>query len=86
MYILGAFALQARNWHSWLVLLMGVFIACMGAWGAYDFTSRAQSPGNNLAMYFGQVLLVFSSVIGGALAGTAFTELRTKSKKSTNDG
>jgi hypothetical protein len=82
MYILGAFALQARNWHSWFVLLIGVFVACMGACGGYEFTSRGH-PGNGLSMYFGQVLMVFSSVIGGALAGTAFTELRAKSKQPT---
>ena len=86
MYILGAFALQARNWHSWLVLLIGVFIACIGAWGGYEFTSRGQLSSNSLATYFGQVLMVFSSVIGGALVGTAFTELRAKSRQPANDG
>ena len=85
MYVLGAIAFEARNWRSWLVLLIGVFIACMGAWGGYEFTIRSQPSGNLLAGYFGQVLVVFASVIGGALVGTAFTELRAKSK-AVGDG
>jgi len=79
MWLLASFALQARNWHSWGVLLIGVFIACMGAWGAYEFTSQAEP--SSLPAYFGQVLLGFSSVVGGALVGSSFSELRQESGK-----
>lgn len=80
MYLLGAFALQAKNWHAWGVLLIGVMIACAGAWAGYDFTIKGQDLGSAQSMYFSQVLLVFSSVLGGALASTAFSELRATKK------
>ena len=84
LYFLGSFAFQARRWHSWAVLLMGVFVACMGAWGGYDFTMRGQSAGDAFAEYSGQVVVVFASVIGGALVGAAFAELRAKAKVAGN--
>jgi len=84
LYFLGSFALQARRWHSWLVLLTGVFVACVGAWGGYEFSMRGQATGDALAAYFGQVVVVFASVVGGALVGAAFSELRAKAKVAGN--
>jgi hypothetical protein len=87
MYMLGAVAFQVRSWHFWLVLLVGGLIACLGAWGGFESFDRGQATHNTLEMYFGQVFMIFASVLGGALVSTAFTEMRAEAlSKAKSDG
>lgn len=74
---MGHLGLFATKWNSWVVMLTG---ALGTAWGL-DLVTFGQTHARRLAIGFGQVFMVLSAVVGGALISAAFTELRVKRRK-----
>lgn len=63
-------------------MLTGVAIATLGcAWGL-DLVSFGQLRERQFAIGLGQMFMAFASVVGGALVGAAFVELRAKRRQA----
>lgn len=89
LFVFGAFlcctfALLATGWGPWRTMLTGVAIGILGAAWGLDLVSSGQIAQRQFAIGLGQIFMVFSSVIGGALVSVAFAELRAKRRQATN--
>lgn len=82
LLVIGSFALFSARWSPWGVMITGVLITVLGAaWGLGIAGPWLMFP-PQLASGYSQVFLGFSSVVGGALVGAAFVELRQSRQKA----
>ena len=77
---LGMTAVLARRLAAWHVMIVGISIAVLGAIGAERLIFFAATAAKSQAELFAQGLIAFSAVLGGALVGTAFNELRLRTR------
>jgi disulfide bond formation protein DsbB len=81
--LIGACALLAARIGPWHLMIVGSSIAVLGTMLGYEVSMFSSSTaGAAPPIKLGQGLMAFASVVGGAIVGTAFTELRARWRKA----
>lgn len=81
--ILSVTALLSVRLGTWYLLLAGSAIAIMGAMIGYEVSVvHPGSAGSAPPVKLGHGLIAFSGVLGGAIIGSAFSELRSRRRKA----
>ncbi|CAM5224343.1 hypothetical protein [Alishewanella longhuensis] len=81
VFFCGGFAVLSGRWGPWRLMLTGAMMIILGgAWGL-DMVSFGEASQRENLIGFGQIFLMFTAVISGALVSTAFNELRGAHKK-----
>ncbi|MGA1932612.1 hypothetical protein ACH5BF_07795 [Arcobacter sp. YIC-464] len=83
--LLAWLAVDIHKRSPWTLFFGAIGFTLYGAIPAIGLSMDGDSL-NNIAMkYFGQMLMIFVSVLGGGLMSLALTELRQKAKNNKNE-
>ncbi|UFS61421.1 hypothetical protein LOH54_07070 [Sulfurimonas sp. HSL-3221] len=77
--LLAWLAIDLHKRGPWALFFGTIILTMYGAVPAIGLTMDGDTLNNTAMKYIGQMLMVFISVLGGALMSLAFTELRKMS-------
>lgn len=85
--IIGALlALWLRKKSPWFAFLGGIALTLYGAIPSIGLSVDGQTLNNANMQFSGQFLLLFFSVLGGSIVGSAWSELRTNPRLTNDKG
>ncbi|MCS0059426.1 hypothetical protein NB591_06885 [Vibrio parahaemolyticus] len=76
VFLIGSLALMTYRLRPFLLFIIGIIITIFGAMIGLDLKGQGAIYEKSMVTGLGDMLLIFISIVGGALVSTAFNELR----------